>query len=103
MSFRRNRNRRDLWANFCKRNPTAIAETGLPKSLFTSERALSEYLTTGRGTHSEPALDSLEETRFWKLFDFVSSWFDYDAMCVTAFEARRVRIDSGEPTPTTLK
>jgi hypothetical protein len=88
MSFK-NRDRYSAWQDYCKSNASVLAEIGLPETLLQSERALSDFLTTGYSDRVD--LNLLEEERFWKLFKFVTTWFDLDTALFTAMETRRIQ------------
>ena len=88
MSFRRNRNRRDRWDDYRERRRAVVAGTGLPEWLFKNEQSLSEYLTVGFVVDASdvPTIESLDEEQYERLFDFVTSWFDYRAAEFTALD-----------------
>jgi hypothetical protein len=88
MAFR-NLNRHDAWQDYCQSHAAVLAKIGLPANLFESEQALSDFLTTGYSDRID--LNLLEEERFWKLFKFVTNWFDFEAVAFTVMETRRIQ------------
>jgi hypothetical protein len=90
VSFRQTNNRHDTWQSHCDRYATILAEIGLPMSIFENDRSLAEFLKTGTSQDDSATLDRLDDDRFWQLFGFVTSWFDFDTVGFTAMEVRRI-------------
>lgn len=90
MSFRRRTNRHDAWAKYRDRSAAIIAKTGLPPQIFETESGLREFLTTGRREDLSADLNAISDDQFYQLFDFASSFFDYDTVDFTAMERRRL-------------
>jgi hypothetical protein len=90
VSFRQTNNRQDTWQNYCDRHAAILAEIGLPMRIFASDRSLAEFLTAGSSQDDSATLDRLDGDRFWQLFSFATSWFDFDTIGFTAMEARRI-------------
>jgi hypothetical protein len=90
VSFRRNTNRHDWWIVHRDEAAAKLAEIGLPPSVYETERAMREFLTTGRREDLGLDLDALPEEQFWKLFHYATSTFDYDTVDFTALEKRRL-------------
>ena len=90
MSFRRCANRHDAWAAYRDQSASVIGRTGLPLQIFETERGLREFLTTGGREDLSADLNAMSDEQFFALFDFVSSFFDWDATTFTAMERRRL-------------
>jgi hypothetical protein len=84
-------NRHDTWIKIREKSAAKLAEIGLPPAVYQTERAMREFLTTGRHVDLGLDLDGLLEAKFWNLFDFATSTFDHDTASFTALERRRLR------------
>lgn len=90
MSYRRNANRHDWWGGHRHEVAAKLTEIGLPPLVYETERAMREFLTTGRREDLRLDLNALTEEQFWKLFHYATSTFDYDTVDFTALEKRRL-------------
>jgi len=84
-------NRHDEWIKLCEKSASKLTEIGLPPVVYQNERAMREFLTSGRREDLGLDLDAMSEEQFWKLFQFATSTFDLDAADFTALERRRLR------------
>jgi hypothetical protein len=90
----RHTNRHDAWIKHCQHSAAQIAGIGLPLEMFETEQTLADFLTSGRHAELELDLNALPDEQFWKLFDFATSTFDYEAAAFTALERRRLSYSS---------
>ena len=87
MSYR-GMNRHDAWINLREQSAAQLAAIGLPPAVYQTERALRDFLTTGRREDLGLDLDALPEDQFWELFHFATSTFDHHTADFTALERR---------------
>ncbi len=79
MSFRKHKNRRDLWREASAAYQAEIHTTALLRELFSNEKILDRYLTEGRIDHPGfacPDLSSITDPQFVALESFVVRWYE---------------------------
>ena len=90
MAFRRKTNRHEAWHRTRKRHRKTLLNVGVPDEVFEAESLFTDFLTKGRDPDTEFSLDRMDNEDFWRLFDFVTSHFDFAATEFAAFEKRRI-------------
>lgn len=94
MGYRKTNNSFSNWKSYCKENYGLIEKLQLPKWIFEKEHNFREFATTGQmniESQDRFDFDKLEEELFWKLFDFINSYFDFDSITFTKFERSRIK------------
>lgn len=93
MSFRRHKNRHDAWSAYCLKHAGRLSAIGLDPKVYRSEQAFREYVTSGTVSGEREGLKNVRELgdeQFWLLHEFITAYFDMDAMLFEDYESSRV-------------
>lgn len=94
MGYRKNYNSFTNWQEYCNKNQALIELLNLPNWVFLNERNFREFATIGKlGNENLDYFDfeRLEDKIFWKVFYFITNYFDEDGQLFTKFEASRLK------------
>ncbi|MFK8012994.1 MAG: hypothetical protein AB8B80_13205 [Marinicellaceae bacterium] len=92
MSFK-SKNKYNIWLDYCDKKSDDIYFIGLESEIFESEKKFREYATYGTINGKSDrfqTVDQINDEKFWKLFDFITSYFDMDASLFDEIEKSRI-------------
>ncbi len=94
MSYRRKINNHDTWLQYCEKNVSILKSIGLDQCVYKTEKIFREFVTHGTVNGNNDGLtkaSELDDDKFWMLHDFISHYFDMDAILFDDFEMSRIR------------
>jgi hypothetical protein len=93
MKFRKTANKSQQWVDYCNKNRALIGELNCPDWVFHSERNFRQFATYGiteDNGREKFIFEELNDALFWRLFHFISDYFDMDAGLFDEFEKVRI-------------
>jgi len=93
MSYRKVKNAKEIWIEYCAQNSVTLIEIGLDPSVYKTEGAFREWATKGfleTATIPHFSPNELSDEKFWLLHNFVTHFFDYDAVLFEYYERSRI-------------
>ena len=93
MSYRKTNHSFSAWESYCEENQELIEELQFPNWIFKKEINFREFATSGQmNKENQNGYDfnKLEDELFWRLFDFINNYFDFDSILFTKFEESRI-------------
>ncbi|MGD1958106.1 MAG: hypothetical protein ACFB2Y_04600 [Fulvivirga sp.] len=94
MTFRKTKNKHDLWQAHCRKHQDLIVNLDLPSWPFKNEQNFRRFATTGALDAEELEVldfDEVNDQEFWELHDFITNYFEMDASLFDSFEQSRVK------------
>lgn len=94
MAYRKKYNIHDRWLQYCEKNKALINEMNLNSWVFEKEKNFRDFVTYGIIDKNKTAIFdfcSMEDALFWKLNNFIQSYFDMDGGLFEKFEKQRVK------------
>jgi len=80
-----------IWKSYCNENHELIEELQLPIWVFSKELNFREYATTGKMDEVNKSRFDFDGKLFWKLFSFITNFFDFDLILFIKFEESRIK------------
>lgn len=93
MSYTKKFNKKNAWEDYCQKHFQLISLLALPEEVFRTEANFRDFVTYGKLTskeHKEFDFSNLDNELFWKLFYFITNYFDMDAILFDKFEIERI-------------
>lgn len=94
MGYRKEYNSFAIWKDYCKKNQGLIELLNLPRWVFLKEQNFREFAKTGKINKTNLNhfdFEILEDEVFWKVFYFITNYFDGDGELFTKFEESRLK------------
>ena len=92
MTFRRSRNKYESWKNHCRKHQNLVSELKLSTRPFENEQNFRDFTTYGNLNHNGSELfnfNTLNDSLFWELHEFITTFFELDMGSFVAFEQER--------------
>ena len=93
MSYRKRKNSKEIWDEYCSENLSTLVEIGLDPSIYRTEIGFREWATKGfleSANITQIPPSELSDEKFWLLYRFITNFFDYDAVVFENYERSRI-------------